>query len=117
MERGTSQMKASHLTRYLDIFTAARNKVYADTLFLHASPNEVASERLTASSSREIYDLYGDPNAGEMSFVSTGMESYMNQVNEFLDVENFGMDEAINLWYDTLMEEMNESRMEPSFWP
>jgi hypothetical protein len=33
----------------------------------------------------------------------------MNQVNEFLDGGGFDVDEALNAWYDALMEEMQDS--------
>lgn len=111
MERGISEMKASHLTRHRDILMGARNRVYADAILSEASPNEIASYRSTVSS--HILDPAGGPGSGGVIYMGDGLEAYLNQVNEFLDDENYGMDEAINAWYHALMEDFNgnDSRM------
>ncbi|KAM6517985.1 hypothetical protein FSOLCH5_006756 [Fusarium solani] len=50
-----------------------------------------------------------DVNDEMVYSMGDGMEAYMNQVNEFLDGGGFDVDEALNAWYDALMEEMQDS--------
>ncbi|KAF5003948.1 hypothetical protein FDECE_9537 [Fusarium decemcellulare] len=108
IDRGISHMKAPYLTRYRDLFQAVRNKVYASRVFPDASPNESATVNSALSS--EAYapsqNLIFDPNDEMMYSMGDGVEAYMTQVNEFLDGGGFDVDEALNAWYDALMEEV-----------
>ncbi|KAJ4184952.1 hypothetical protein NW755_008866 [Fusarium falciforme] len=47
-----------------------------------------------------------DVNDEMVYSMGDGVEAYMNQVNEFLDGGGFDVDEALNAWYEALMEEM-----------
>ena len=115
LERGISFMKAKNLTRYRDIFNAVRSRVYVESILPTTSLTNGMVSQISPVSSRDIYESTGDISLGDMLQMSDGIEAYVSQVNEFLDVENFGMDEAMNAWYDALMEEMNTMRPEPSF--
>ena len=57
----------------------------------------------------------GFSHESDMLQMGDEIEAYVNQVNASLDVENLGMDEAMNTWYDAPMEEMNTMGTEPSF--
>ncbi|KAI8677914.1 Fungal-trans domain-containing protein [Fusarium keratoplasticum] len=113
IERGISYMKGSHLTRYRDLFQAVRNKVYSRTSVTETSPMESIHVDPTAPPPPEPYvtseGLTFDVNDEMVYSMGDGVEAYMNQVNEFLDGGGFDVDEALNAWYEALMEEMQSN--------
>ena len=108
IERGISHMKGSHITRYRDLFQAVRNKVYSRTSVTETSPME--SIHVDPTAPPEPYatseGLTFDVNDEMVYSMGDGVEAYMNQVNELLDGGGFDVDEALNAWYEALMEEM-----------
>ncbi|KAM0427808.1 hypothetical protein ACHAPT_007265 [Fusarium lateritium] len=108
IERGISHMKAPYLARYRDIFQAVRNKVYARGMATESSTMESIITNSTVPSEPHVQpqDLTFDASDDMIYSMGDGVEAYMNQVNEFLDGGGFDVDEALNAWYDALMEEM-----------
>ncbi|KAL1873616.1 hypothetical protein VTK73DRAFT_803 [Phialemonium thermophilum] len=113
---GIAYMKAPYLARFRDLLLALRQKVYAEVLLSEASPNEMASQR-SVMSSGGMFDTDAGLGFEDMVYsTNDNLEAYMSQVNEVLDGSLFDVDEAINAWYDSLMEEVQGSnRTEPAY--
>ncbi|KAH6900005.1 fungal-specific transcription factor domain-containing protein [Thelonectria olida] len=115
IDRGVSHMKAPNLIRYRDLFRAVRSKVYEDATPTDASAyessirnTEVPPTRGGAYDTTGVLDFQGDDDM--MYPAGESMETYLDQVNDFLEGGMVDMDEALYAWYDVVVQEMQDNR-------
>lgn len=101
LDRGVSCLKAENLRRYRDLLEALRSKVYSDKLTtsgnvqMYDSISPVTGQTEDASASLQMFGMNGE-----------GIETYLSQVSDFMDVGLFDVDESLNAWYHALVEEV-----------
>ncbi|KPM44938.1 hypothetical protein AK830_g1587 [Neonectria ditissima] len=84
IDRGISHMKAVYLVRYRDLFQA-----------------NCTSEGL---------DFGGEDTM--MQPAGEGMETYLSQVNDFLEGGMMNMDETLNVWYESMVQELQDNQVQ-----
>ncbi|KAL6400967.1 hypothetical protein AUP68_16687 [Ilyonectria robusta] len=109
IDRGISHMRAMNLIRYRDLFQAVRIKVYADPTSMDAPTDESPSQPMDIPSVGLYNGSEGLEFGGEDSMIypaGEGMETYLSQVNDFLEGGMVDMDDTLNAWYDAVVQEL-----------
>ncbi|KAH7145604.1 fungal-specific transcription factor domain-containing protein [Dactylonectria estremocensis] len=109
VDRGIAHMKATNLTRYRDLFQAVRTRVYADSTPVGQSTDESPSQPMDVPSvglynASENMDFGGED--GMIYSTGNDMETYLSQVNDFLEGGMLDMDDTLNAWYDAVVQEL-----------
>lgn len=109
IDRGISYMRAMHLIRYRDLFQAVRIKVYTDPTSMDAPTDESPTQPMDIPSVGLYNGSEGLEFGGEDSMMypaGEGMETYLSQVNDFLEGGMVDMDDTLNAWYDAVVQEL-----------
>ncbi|KAK2003493.1 hypothetical protein LX36DRAFT_677598 [Colletotrichum falcatum] len=96
IERGICRMKEEGLWKYRDLLRAARIKTHMID----------ASSAPPASLSGTLGIFASENLQNPMLFQGEGLETYMSQVAGYFDNTQIGLDEGLNAWFDTFMDEL-----------
>lgn len=114
LSRGIAHMKEKNLLRYKDLFQAVRLKVYAKSNFTdhtHQGPLAQPSGLTPSIPPLPLYSSFESvpPDSTEEMVSLTG-DAYLSEVDGFLEGGLFDMDDALNAWYTTMLEEIQNQR-------
>lgn len=108
LNRGLSNLQSPNLFRCLEVFQAVRFKVYKDSPGARPSQvyNVITPSADGSYGAMETQDF--DAGMNLWSLPGDSIESYLDQVNDFLGGGVFDVDETLNGWYTALMQEVQQ---------